>query len=55
VRYVPLDVSESALRESGRRLVEDYPGLEVRGYAGDFNGSLGRLLGAPGSRGGSSG
>ena len=44
VRYVPLDVSESALRESGERLLEEYPGLEIRGYVGDFDHSLGALL-----------
>lgn len=46
-RYVPLDVSESALRESGGRLVSEYPGLEIRGFIGDFDLSLGRLLERP--------
>ena len=46
-RYVPLDVSESALRESGERLVAEYPGLEIQGFIGDFDRSLGRLLGRP--------
>ena len=50
-RYVPLDVSESALRESGERLVSDYPGLEIQGFIGDFERSLGRLLGRPTDRG----
>ena len=45
VRYVPLDVSESAVRESSEKLLEEYPGLEVSGYVGDFDHSLGRLLG----------
>lgn len=49
-RYVPLDVSESALRESGVRLASEYPGLEIRGFIGDFDGSLGRLLGRPSDR-----
>ena len=49
-RYVPLDVSESALRESGERLVEEYPGLEIQGFIGDFDRSLGRLLGRPSDR-----
>ena len=49
-RYVPFDVSESALRESGERLVSEYPGLEIRGFIGDFDHSLGRLLGRPSDR-----
>ena len=49
VRYVPLDVSESALRESGERLLSEYPGIEIRGYVGDFDHSVGRLLGEPGN------
>lgn len=35
-RYVPLDVSEEALRQAADRLVEDHPWLEVDGYVGDF-------------------
>jgi L-histidine N-alpha-methyltransferase len=35
-RYVPLDVSESALEESARALVDEYDGLEVHGVIGDF-------------------
>ena len=49
-RYVPLDVSESALRESGERLVLEYPGLGIQGFIGDFDHSLGRLLGRPTDR-----
>ncbi len=44
-RYVPLDVSESALRESGEELLEEYPELEISGYVGDFERSPARLLG----------
>ncbi len=44
VRYAPLDVSESALRESGERLLGEYPGLEIRGFIGDFDHSFGPLL-----------
>ncbi len=36
VLYVPVDVSESALRESGERLLEQYAGLQISGYVGDF-------------------
>ena len=35
-RYVPLDVSESALEESARALIDEYDGLEVHGVIGDF-------------------
>jgi len=37
IRYVPLDVSEAALVESGKELVAIYPELEVMGVVGDFN------------------
>src|SRR5918912_44980 len=38
VRYVPLDVSESALRDSARRLLDEYPSsLEISGFVGDFD------------------
>ena len=43
-KYVPFDVSESALEESGEQLVAEYPSLEVHGYVGDFDKSLHRLL-----------
>lgn len=43
-RYVPLDFSESALVESGERLLAEYPELEIRGYVGDFDKSLRSLL-----------
>ncbi|MGC0318735.1 L-histidine N(alpha)-methyltransferase [Kitasatospora acidiphila] len=39
--YVPVDVSESALREAGRRLAVDYPGLAVHGVVNDFTAGLG--------------
>jgi len=46
-RYVPFDVSESALQGSAERLVEEYPALEIQGYVGDFDHSLERLLARP--------
>ncbi|MDQ4106130.1 MAG: L-histidine N(alpha)-methyltransferase [Actinomycetota bacterium] len=45
-RYVPLDVSESTLRESAGKLAEEYPGLKIHGYVGDFDRSVKRLLDA---------
>ena len=47
-RYVPVDVSEAALRESAAELVEEYPGLRVHGLVGDFERHLG-LLPDPGA------
>lgn len=44
VRYEPLDVSESALKESGELLAVKYPELDIQGYVGDFDKSLHNLL-----------
>jgi L-histidine N-alpha-methyltransferase len=41
--YVPMDVSPSALLESGRLLVKDYPGLRVEAVMADFEHQLGVL------------
>ncbi|MGB3951673.1 MAG: L-histidine N(alpha)-methyltransferase, partial [Solirubrobacterales bacterium] len=41
--YVPIDVSESAVREASVRLVERYRGLRVHGVIGDFERHLGGL------------
>lgn len=43
-RYVPMDVSESTLRESCDEILCEYPDLEVIGYAGDFDRSLERFF-----------
>jgi L-histidine Nalpha-methyltransferase len=43
-RYVPVDVSESALAQAGDALAADYPGLAVHAVAADF----GQYLAAPG-------
>lgn len=43
--FVPLDVSESALRDSARVITRDYPGLVVHGVVGDFTERLERLPG----------
>jgi len=42
-RYVAVDVTESAIRETGARLTREYPGLAVHGLIGDFERHLGRL------------
>ena len=43
VRYVPVDVAETSLRESAERLVVEYPSLAVHGMIGDFERHLHRL------------
>jgi L-histidine N-alpha-methyltransferase len=43
VRYVPLDVSEAALRAAADELVAQFPGLLVHGVVGDFERHLDRL------------
>jgi L-histidine N-alpha-methyltransferase len=48
--YVPVDVSESALREAGERLTVDYPQLAVHGVVSDFTTELGLPRSAPGPR-----
>jgi L-histidine N-alpha-methyltransferase len=47
VRYVPLDVSKSALTGSARRLLKEYPALEISGFVGDFDYSLEGMLTHP--------
>ena len=49
-RYLPVDISESALLPAARRLVEAHPGLEVVAVAGDYEDGLRRLPVEPGPR-----
>jgi len=42
-RFVPLDVSEAALREATAQIGADYPGLEVHGLVADFTRHLDRI------------
>jgi L-histidine N-alpha-methyltransferase len=42
-RYVPLDVSEQAVQDAARQLVDDYDGLQVHGVIGDFERHLERI------------
>lgn len=42
-RYVPIDISESALEAGVRSLCEDYPELAIDGLVGDFDTDLGRV------------
>ncbi len=42
-RFVPVDVSETTVRECARQLVSEYDGLSVHGLVGDFERHLGHL------------
>lgn len=42
-RFVPFDVSEVTLRESGAVIADSFPGLEVMAVVGDFERHLGAL------------
>jgi L-histidine N-alpha-methyltransferase len=42
-RYVPVDVSESAIEESAARLTAEYEALAIHGIVGDFERDLGRI------------
>ena len=44
---MPLDVSESALREAADAINVDYPTLDVHGVVGDFTAHLDKLPGEP--------
>jgi L-histidine N-alpha-methyltransferase len=47
-RFVPLDVSESALRAAAASINADYPDLEVHAIVGDFTEHLDRIPGGEG-------
>ncbi|WP_243372539.1 L-histidine N(alpha)-methyltransferase [Geotalea sp. SG265] len=40
VRYIPVDVSESALREASRTIVAKYPAAQVLGISSDYRGAF---------------
>jgi L-histidine N-alpha-methyltransferase len=49
-RYVPLDVTETMVRDCAVELIEEYPGLGVHGVVGDFERHLGGVPPAVGPR-----
>jgi L-histidine N-alpha-methyltransferase len=49
-RYVPVDVTESMVRECAAELTVEYPGLQVHGVIGDFERHLGEIPAAVGPR-----
>ncbi len=49
-RYVPVDVTESMVRDCAEALTREYPGLRVHGVIGDFERHLDRVPPAVGPR-----
>ena len=50
LRYVPVDVTESVVRDCAEELTDEYPGLHVHGVIGDFERHLDRVPPAVGPR-----
>jgi L-histidine N-alpha-methyltransferase len=50
LRYVPVDVTESMVRDCAEELTDEYPGLRVHGVIGDFERHLGEVPPAVGPR-----
>jgi L-histidine Nalpha-methyltransferase len=48
--YIPVDVTETMIRESAHELTSEFPGLRVHGVIGDFERHLDRLPPATGPR-----
>ena len=48
--YVPVDISEEITHETADCLVEEYPGLAIRGLVCDFEADLERIPGGSGGR-----
>jgi L-histidine Nalpha-methyltransferase len=42
-RYIPVDVTESMVRDCAQELADEYPGLHVHGVIGDFERHLSRV------------
>jgi L-histidine Nalpha-methyltransferase len=49
-RYVPVDVTESMVRDCAEELTDEYPGLRVHGVIGDFERHLQHVPAADGPR-----
>ncbi len=49
-RYIPVDVTESMVRDCAEELTDEYPGLQVHGVIGDFERHLDRVPSAEGPR-----
>ncbi len=49
-RYIPVDVTESMVRDCAQELTGEYPGLQVHGVIGDFERHLDRVPASSGPR-----
>jgi L-histidine Nalpha-methyltransferase len=49
-RFIPVDVSETTVRECAQQLIDEYPGLSVHGLVGDFERHLVHLPEPRGTR-----
>jgi L-histidine Nalpha-methyltransferase len=49
-RYIPVDVTESMVRDCAEELIDEYPGLRVHGVIGDFERHLRHIPAAAGPR-----
>jgi len=49
-RYIPMDVTESMVRDCAEELTSEYPGLQVHGVIGDFERHLDHVPSAAGPR-----
>jgi L-histidine N-alpha-methyltransferase len=49
-RYIPVDVTESMVRDCAEELTNEYPGLRVHGVIGDFERHLDRVPPSDGAR-----
>jgi L-histidine Nalpha-methyltransferase len=49
-RYIPVDVTESMVRDCAEELTDEYPGLQVHGVIGDFERHLDRVPAPVGPR-----
>jgi L-histidine Nalpha-methyltransferase len=52
LRYLPVDISASALKASAHALLQSYPALHVEAYASDYDTALARLAGERDTRAG---
>ncbi|MEO0457302.1 MAG: L-histidine N(alpha)-methyltransferase [Cyanobacteria bacterium P01_A01_bin.114] len=43
LRYIPIDVSDTMLKDSSQRLLEDYPGLKIHGLVSTYEPALNQL------------